>query len=92
MNLCLDEILCACQQRALNKVVFPIGNLKKAEVKQLAIDAGFADVAAKKEVYTDNLHHSNAVFCLYQSMGLCFVGPRKFSNFIKEVHKAELVN
>jgi len=33
-------------------VVFPIGVLKKTEVKQIAIDAGFADVAAKKEVYS----------------------------------------
>ncbi|XP_065912746.1 tRNA-specific 2-thiouridylase MnmA-like isoform X2 [Dysidea avara] len=58
---------CACQQRVLENVLFPVGNLKKTEVKQIAIDAGFADVAAKKE-----------------SMGLCFVGRRKFSNFIKE--------
>ncbi|XP_065912747.1 tRNA-specific 2-thiouridylase MnmA-like isoform X3 [Dysidea avara] len=59
--------LSTLSQRVLENVLFPVGNLKKTEVKQIAIDAGFADVAAKKE-----------------SMGLCFVGRRKFSNFIKE--------
>ena len=38
------------KQDALKKVVFPVGDLQKAEVKQIARDAGFADVAAKKEV------------------------------------------
>jgi len=47
--------VCVCVlfvQRVLEKVVFPIGILKKSEVKQIAIDAGFADIAAKKEVYS----------------------------------------
>ena len=30
--------------------MFPVGHLRKAEVKQIAREAGFADVAAKKEV------------------------------------------
>ena len=31
-------------------MVFPLGHLYKSDVKQIARDAGFADVAAKKEV------------------------------------------
>lgn len=38
------------KQDALKKVIFPVGHLLKTEVKQIARDAGFADVAAKKEV------------------------------------------
>ena len=48
---------CACQQRVLENVLFPVGNLKKTEVRQIAIDTGFADVAAKKEVY--NLYNND---------------------------------
>lgn len=31
-------------------MIFPVGHLQKTDVKQIARDAGFADVAAKKEV------------------------------------------
>lgn len=69
-------------------MVFPVGHLQKTEVKQIARDAGFADVAAKKEVC---MRHPVVTIYFYifilliKSMGLCFVGQRKFSHFIKQV-------
>ena len=66
-------------------MIFPVGHLQKTEVKQIARDAGFGDVAAKKEVNSQLL--GNVIFCLMKSMGLCFVGQRKFSHFIKQVQR-----
>ncbi|XP_064633032.1 mitochondrial tRNA-specific 2-thiouridylase 1-like [Lineus longissimus] len=54
-------------QRALQKTIFPLGDIPKEFVKQIAHSAGLSKIAEKKE-----------------SMGICFIGKRKFKNFIAE--------
>ena len=51
-------------QRALSKAMFPVGNLTKAEIRQIARDAGLP-VSEKKD-----------------STGVCFIGERKFKQFL----------
>ena len=41
--------LCRLTAAKLSKIIFPLGNLKKAEVKRLARKFGFADLEIKKE-------------------------------------------
>jgi len=41
--------LCRLTVEKLSKIIFPIGNLKKSEVKRLAQKFGFANLEAKKE-------------------------------------------
>ena len=50
---------------ALKYTLFPLGGLKKTEVKKLAEELGFV-TASKKE-----------------SMGICFIGKRKFKPFLQ---------
>eukprot|EP00966_Prymnesium_polylepis_P156579 3617752-Prymnesium_polylepis.1 len=52
------------QQPPLRRVLFPLGGLPKAGVRQLAAEAGL-HVASKKD-----------------SVGICFVGKRRFDDFI----------
>ncbi|XP_002734665.1 mitochondrial tRNA-specific 2-thiouridylase 1-like [Saccoglossus kowalevskii] len=54
-------------QNALQKTIFPLGELMKKEVKEIALRAGFERIVKKKE-----------------SMGICFIGTRKFQSFIQE--------
>lgn len=61
--------LAAITSRALERTFFPIGHLKKSEVKRIAREHGLI-TAAKKE-----------------SMGICFIGKRKFEDFIGEYIK-----
>lgn len=65
-----DQTLFLAQvtEKVLRKTMFPLGNLPKTEVKQIAKDNGLEKFAMKKE-----------------SMGICFIGTRKFQNFIAEV-------
>ena len=51
-------------QRALSKAMFPVGQLTKAEIRQIARDAGLP-VSEKKD-----------------STGVCFIGERKFKQFL----------
>lgn len=51
-------------QRALAKCIFPLGDMEKTEVRQLALKAGFGN-ARKKD-----------------STGICFIGERKFRQFL----------
>ena len=51
-------------QQALQKTLFPLGELAKPEVRRLAEDAGFA-TARKKD-----------------STGICFIGERRFRDFL----------
>lgn len=53
-------------QEILSKVVFPIGNLKKGEVRKIAEEAGLP-VHDKKD-----------------STGICFIGERKFREFLSQ--------
>jgi tRNA (5-methylaminomethyl-2-thiouridylate)-methyltransferase len=53
-------------QKALQRVLFPIGHLTKPEVRALAVEAKLPNAQRK------------------ESMGLCFVGKRKFDSFIGE--------
>jgi tRNA-specific 2-thiouridylase len=51
-------------QRALNHSLFPLGELEKSQVRQLAAEHGFPN-SEKKD-----------------STGICFIGERKFRNFL----------
>jgi tRNA-specific 2-thiouridylase len=51
----------------LRRVMFPIGHLIKDEVKKMARERGYRDIADQKE-----------------SMGICFIGKRKFRSFLQE--------
>ncbi len=59
------------QQDQLAKSLFPIGELKKSTVRQLAEKAGF-DTAHKKD-----------------STGICFIGERKFTEFLQRFLPAQ---
>lgn len=56
-------------QKALSKVMFPIGDLPKTEVRRLAQAAGFPNHQKK------------------DSTGICFIGERNFSKFLKPYFK-----
>ena len=58
--------LCRLPQKALKYIQFPIGALKKSDVREIAKDIQFSN-AGKKD-----------------STGICFIGERKFSEFISE--------
>lgn len=60
--------LCQIKGDALCKTMFPLGEMSKRKVKELAVKNGFEKIARKKE-----------------SMGICFIGPRSFQDFISEV-------
>lgn len=54
-------------QDALRHTMFPLGSMKKSQVKQLANQIGLESIAQKRE-----------------STGICFIGKRKFSDFMSE--------
>ena len=58
--------LYALNQAQLSAALFPIGDLKKIQVRDIAQKAGFHN-AAKKD-----------------SAGICFIGERKFKQFLQE--------
>lgn len=58
-------------QRALSKTLFPIGELEKPKVRELAEQAGLV-VHAKKD-----------------STGICFIGERKFKDFLQRYLPAQ---
>lgn len=49
----------------LNRILFPVGHLRKNEVREIAQHVGFEKVFKKSS-----------------SVGICFIGKRKFSDFI----------
>ncbi len=55
----------------LSKAIFPVGNLHKPQVRQLAEENGF-DVFNKKD-----------------STGICFIGERKFKDFLQQFLPAQ---
>ena len=57
--------LCGLNQRQLSRVLFPVGELKKDEVRAIAARLGLV-TAQKKD-----------------STGICFIGERKFRDFMK---------
>jgi tRNA-specific 2-thiouridylase len=59
------------QQNQLAKSLFPIGELEKSKVRELAQKAGF-DTANKKD-----------------STGICFIGERKFTEFLQRFLPAQ---
>ncbi|WP_299876000.1 tRNA 2-thiouridine(34) synthase MnmA [uncultured Cocleimonas sp.] len=59
------------QQHQLTKTLFPIGELEKSKVRELAEKAGF-DTANKKD-----------------STGICFIGERKFTEFLQRFLPAQ---
>lgn len=44
-------VLWGLSQDSLKRTIFPLGHLKKSEIKQMAIDAGYKELAAKNESY-----------------------------------------
>ncbi|XP_022109720.1 mitochondrial tRNA-specific 2-thiouridylase 1-like isoform X2 [Acanthaster planci] len=54
-------------QWALQRTLFPVGDLTKDVVREMASTAGLERIVKRKE-----------------SMGICFIGSRKFKRFIKE--------
>ncbi|MGD8380274.1 MAG: tRNA 2-thiouridine(34) synthase MnmA, partial [Gammaproteobacteria bacterium] len=54
----------AVSQRALGQAIFPLGDLHKGRVRELAREAGFANHAKK------------------DSTGICFIGERRFREFL----------
>jgi len=58
--------LCALNQEQLSKVIFPIGGIRKEQVREIAAELGL--VTAKKK----------------DSTGICFIGERKFRDFMKD--------
>jgi tRNA-specific 2-thiouridylase len=59
------------QQHQLAKSLFPIGELEKSRVREIAENAGF-DTANKKD-----------------STGICFIGERKFTEFLQRFLPAQ---
>ncbi|XP_023017440.2 mitochondrial tRNA-specific 2-thiouridylase 1 isoform X1 [Leptinotarsa decemlineata] len=59
--------LCQIQQEALKRTIFPLGDIMKSEVKNIARNNGLEKISLKPE-----------------SMGICFIGSRKFQDFIQE--------
>ena len=44
-------VLWGLSQQSLKRTLFPLQNFKKSEIKQMAIDNGYADLASKSESY-----------------------------------------
>ncbi len=63
--------LCALSQAQLQPALFPLGNLQKPMVRQIATEAGLATHAKK------------------DSTGICFIGERKFRNFLERYIPAQ---
>jgi len=57
--------LCGLSGKQLSKVMFPVGDLRKEQVREIAKEAGLV-TAEKKD-----------------STGICFIGERKFREFLK---------
>jgi len=55
------------QQSSLSRSVFPLGDLLKTDVRQIASEAGLDHVASRPD-----------------STGICFIGKRRFQNFIDQ--------
>lgn len=56
--------LYALDQAQLARAVFPLGELRKSEVRRIALEAGFGNHAKK------------------DSTGICFIGERRFKEFL----------
>lgn len=63
--------LCAVNESAFAKSLFPVGELDKNEVRDIASKAGF--VTSKKK----------------DSTGICFIGERRFADFLKQYLPAQ---
>ncbi|XP_045773683.1 mitochondrial tRNA-specific 2-thiouridylase 1 isoform X1 [Maniola jurtina] len=59
------------KQFSLRKCMFPIANLLKSEVREIARKEGLLQVASKRD-----------------STGICFIGKRRFKDFIEDFIKA----
>ncbi|CAH8852807.1 unnamed protein product [Trichobilharzia szidati] len=57
--------LSTISHKELQHCMFPVGDLSKPQVKQIAQDIGLSRICSRRE-----------------SMGMCFIGKRRFSDFI----------
>ncbi|KAA0183408.1 tRNA 5-methylaminomethyl-2-thiouridylate methyltransferase [Fasciolopsis buskii] len=57
--------LSTISHESLRHCMFPVGNLRKPIVKEIAAEIGLQSIAVRRE-----------------SMGMCFIGKRRFSDFI----------
>ncbi|MEM7208409.1 MAG: tRNA 2-thiouridine(34) synthase MnmA [Pseudomonadota bacterium] len=64
--------LCALNQDQLSRALFPVGELTKTEVRDIARENGFHNHAKK------------------DSTGICFIGERKFSDFLSNYLPAQV--
>jgi len=63
--------LCAVNEAAFEKSLFPLGEMEKTEVRKIADNQGFIN-SRKKD-----------------STGICFIGERRFSDFLKQYLPAQ---
>lgn len=56
------------KQFSLRKCMFPIANLLKCQVREIAKKEGLLQIASKRD-----------------STGICFIGKKRFKNFIDDV-------
>ena len=61
----------AVSQTQFARAMFPVGELEKSEVRQIAADQGFINKAKK------------------DSTGICFIGERKFKDFLQQYLPAQ---
>lgn len=81
MQGCVPEFfsnLVQVSKTSLSNVMFPVGGMLKTEVKELAEKIGLPN-ATKKVISSDFLPNPSQ-----ESMGICFVGKRKFDKFLSE--------
>ena len=71
-------------QKSLRKVMFPLQHCLKSEVKAMAKQNGFKEIAEKPEVIPMELFVFYNIVCYLQSKGICFIGKRNFNKFIDQ--------